>query len=1187
MATIYQFGKFVLNVREQSLTADGRLVHLPTKEFETLQMLVENNGKILTKDEMMSAIWKDTFVEESNLSQYISRLRKILNVDGDQYIKTISKRGYRFSADVRASEGDLVIERHLRVRVGGKEPRRLGEISSIAVLPFQSLASPDEADFFGLGIADALITQLTRTGQIITRPTSSVMKFTSADSDPVEIGEMLNVDAILQGNFQKSGYRLRLTAQMLDSESGKPMWAESFNTEIEDIFDVQDRIAEKIVGSLSKQYSAETLVDVTKRYTGNEAAYEEYLKGRFNFAKRTPEGLTAALKNFEKAIEIDPLYALAYAGMAQVYQLLPLSDELEPNIASPKAKTAVLQALQIDDAIPEAHIALGVILMDYDWNWRGAELSFQKAIEINPNYAEAHQVYGTLLLRQGRIGDAIVELKKAQRLDPLSAAINTWMAEAFAQLGEHDVAIRIHQETTRFAPDYLFAHYFLVHAYVSTGRLEEATKAAEEARILSDDMSLTRSASIYLKTQMGDREGARAELESLVRKRDEKYVSAINIASGYAVLGEKDEAFKWLETAREDRDSNLTWINVDREFDFLRDDPRFRAIVRSVNLADDLARRKDISPLAPLEPQNDLAPAVPAEEPRANSGWVKFATAAGIIGILLLAGYYLVSYFGGGAAQPAEKNTAVRLTFGPQDDGYPSFTTDGQIRFARFVDKHSLAPYIMNADGSGMREDISIPGLSSGIWSPDGSKIFFRRGSDPDLYLANADGSGERRMTFRPGNSSWSADSKRLVFQTTGRDVSVPNNSDIFIYTIETDTIEPVVESPFFDSDPTFSPDGKSIAYASDIDGNFELYTKVLATGEVRRLTNNPGHESFPSYSPDGTQIIFNSDREKENNDVYLINTDGGDVRKITDSPGWDAAPPNTWSRDGTQLLILSDREGPESVYVINIDPFAPKLVSSDIESEHPLDPSFSPDGNRIVYQTQDGIRLLDLESKDDTFVFKTSAGGGPVISPDGERILFLDRIDDNTELCLVNVDGSGFVNLSQSPSKEMTPTFSPDGARIAFASNRAAGTSTFEIYVMNADGTDPKMIYGDRAMSISPNWSPDGKTIAFANDREDGRVGNFELFLIEADGGTERRITNRPMYDVDPVFSPDGSRIAFVSNADGNPEIYIINPDGSAVLRLTRDTARDLNPRWSPDGKRLIFTSNRSGVYRIYEMEV
>jgi DNA-binding winged helix-turn-helix (wHTH) protein len=173
MATVYQFGKFVLDVEEQSLTADGVLVHLPTKEFETLLMLVENNGKVLTKDEMMSAIWKDTFVEESNLAQYVSRLRKVLNVDGEQYIKTISKRGYRFSADVRASDRDFVIERHLTLRVGGGETRRLGEIKSVAVLPFQPLAAPDDDEFFGLGIADALITQLTRTGQIIGRTRSA------------------------------------------------------------------------------------------------------------------------------------------------------------------------------------------------------------------------------------------------------------------------------------------------------------------------------------------------------------------------------------------------------------------------------------------------------------------------------------------------------------------------------------------------------------------------------------------------------------------------------------------------------------------------------------------------------------------------------------------------------------------------------------------------------------------------------------------------------------------------------------------------------------------------------------------------------------------------------------------------------------------------------------------------------
>ena len=654
MAAIYHFGKFVLNVQEQSFTADGLVVHLPTKEFETLQMLVENNGKVLSKDEMMSRIWKDTFVEESNLTQYISRLRRVLDVDGKLYIKTVPKRGYRFQADVTISNGDLIVERQLRVTLGGNERRDLGDIRSVAVLPFRSLSSPED-EFFGLGVTDALITQLTRSRKIITRPTASVLKFRSVEQDSVEIAALLNVDAILEGNFQKAGDRLRLTAQLLDSQSGKTLWAESFHTEIDDIFDVQDRIAERIVSSLTEQLSVDTRDQIIKHYTENKAAYEEYLKGRFSFSKRTADGLTKALGHFAAAIEIDPLYALAYAGMAETYQLLPLSDALAPHAAFPKAKAAALRALEIDDTMPEAHVALGVILMDFDWNWNGAELSFQKAIELNPNDAAAHRVYGTLLLRLGRIGDAILALKKAQQLDPLSPAINTWMAEAFAYLGEYEASIRVHKETIKFAPDYLFAYYFLVQSYVSTGRLAEAAIAAEEAVKLSDDMSLTRSASIFLKAHMGDLLAARHELQDLIDKRRKTYVSAINVASGYAVLKETDEVFKWLETAYVERDSNLTWLNVDREFDYLRDDARFRSILQRVNLPD--AGRSRSTGAAIEEGKPD------ATAPRRSLLAKLVLACAALIVLGLIAYYFVIPLLR--ASKPIEDNTLIRLTKTP------------------------------------------------------------------------------------------------------------------------------------------------------------------------------------------------------------------------------------------------------------------------------------------------------------------------------------------------------------------------------------------------------------------------------------------------------------------------------------------------------------------------------------------
>ncbi|HEY0461517.1 MAG TPA: winged helix-turn-helix domain-containing protein [Pyrinomonadaceae bacterium] len=587
MKKIYRFGKFTLNTGEQTLFAGESSVHLPTKEFEILRMLVENNGEILTKDEMMQAIWQDTFVEESNLAQYISRLRKILNAGGQQFIKTFSKRGYRFSAELVIDDPNLTLRRHISISVSesNRSPlKKIGEINNLAVLPFQSLRLQSDDDFLGIGITDALITQLTRTGQIIVRPTTAILRYANSAKTIIEIADELAVDAVLQGNLQRLGNRLRLTVQMFDARNETPIWAEVFNAEINDIFAVQDEIAEKIVDSLSRRLSAESRALLKNRYTENSDAYQEYLKGRFYQTKRDPQGLQKALIHFEKAIEIEPLYALAYSGIADVYETLPLMDEMAPTTAFPRAKSAILRALEIDPNLGEAHTSLGICLMNYDWNWQGAEISFRKAIELNPHYAVGHQVYATFLLRQGRIADALVELQKAQLLDPLSPVINTWLAEALTYLGEYEASILLHHETIKFSPDYFPAYYHLTFTYLLNNQLEHAVETSKKAMSFSENLSLTQFACVFLHAVLGETEKAQKILENLLEQRRTKYVSAVNIASCCAALEKFDETLYWLEIGIKERDPNLTWIKIDKEFTFIRKEEKFLNILSEIKL---------------------------------------------------------------------------------------------------------------------------------------------------------------------------------------------------------------------------------------------------------------------------------------------------------------------------------------------------------------------------------------------------------------------------------------------------------------------------------------------------------------------------------------------------------------------------------------------------------------------------
>jgi Tol biopolymer transport system component/TolB-like protein/Tfp pilus assembly protein PilF len=1179
---LYEFGNFVLDPHERVLLVDGQAIHLSDKVFDTLLLLVKNNGRLLTKNEMMASIWEESFVEESNLSKNISRLRKILNADGVRLIETVPRRGYRFTADVSeiASDTDLLVRRRLRITLtrthengdpGTQDPTHAtGAIQSIAVLPFQPLDENETNEIFGLGLTDALITQMNRAGQLQVRPTSSILKYNVVHRDPVAAARELNADAVLDGRFQRLGNRLRLTVQLLRAADGDSLWADAFNVDVDDIFAVQDKIAERVLGALSKKFGSEPSLTPVKRDTENVEAYQEYLTGRYYWNKRAVDGYEKALGSYGRAIEIDPEYALAYAGLADVYNLLPFYDGFAPRDYFPKAKSAALKALALDPNLAEAHAALGLVILNYDWNWPGAEVSFRKAIDLNPNLSTPYELLGVYLCRLGRVGEAITALKKAYELDPSSPTNATWLAEVFRHCGQPDTAVELHQRTLECFPDFYLAHYHLAFAYLDLLDLEKARSHSERAIDLSNGNSLTLAQRGILQASSGDRSGVRETLDRLIKLKTERYISSVNVASVLAASHNEQESIAWLESAERERDPNLTWLKFDKEFEFLKDHPGFRRILEEVGLA---------------ETERKILPQAKAPRPSRRI----FPTAVSLLLVLILGGLFYV--WNRQTSAPASIRDPLRLTFGPTAENNPRWTKDGRIRFLLTGSDKRTRSMVMNPDGTNQIEATGIDNLSMGSWSPDETKVIFLKHGEATKYLADADGSNETVLPpVFDGSFDWSPDSKRIVYQSRIN----TEDSEIFVYHLETGKNEDITNHPAFDADPTFSPDGQQIAFASLRDGNAEIYLMDADGSNVRRLTNHPAWESHPVFSPDGTQIAFNADRDNENGNTYLMNLDGTGIRRLIDWKSGDYVVPGGWSPDGTTIVFSSDGDGNDDISVVSAEVFVPEKLLAEKGRDLGF-ASYSPDGKLIVFQAamedkSAELRTFDFATRSTKVLLKTTnADIAPVFSPDGSSIAFQNRIESNIEICLIEKDGSGLRDISNNAARDADPAFSPDGTKIVFASNRDGNYGIYNLYVMNVDGSDQRLLYANRSgMSVSPVWSVDGKEIVFVNDREGGRVGNFEIYKIGFETpGDETRLTFRKRRDGNPSFSPDGRRIAFSSTTDGNSEIYVMNSDGSGLLRITRHTAEDSSPHWSPDGLRIIFSSSRGGKYAIYEVEL
>jgi serine/threonine protein kinase/Tfp pilus assembly protein PilF len=456
--------------------------------------------------------------------------------------------------------------------------------NSIAVLPFANLSSQEEQEYFCEGLAEALINALTNIKGLRVVARTSAFSFKGRDVDVREIGKKLNVQTVLEGSVQQAGNRLRISAQLINVEDGYHLWSERYDRETTDVFAIQDDISQAIVTALKIKLGVEEKAALVKRYTNDIEAYNLYLKGRYYWNKRTAEGMNRSIEYFKQTIEINPTYALAYTGLAEAYIVLGEWSIYPPKEVFPKARTAALKALEIDDELAEAHSALAMIKRDYDWDWSGAEREFKRAIELNPNYPTAHQWYAEYLTGLGRDKEAIVEAKRAQELDPLSLIINTAAGDAFHYAGQYDRAIEQYQKALDLDATFAVAHLFLGWIYRQKGMYEKAIAEIQTAIDLHGEYSPFAASLAHVYALAGKIKEAREILDNLKKQEKQIYVSPFYIAIIYSALDEKNQAFEWLEKAFDEKDCPIIYIKVEFMLDPLRSDPRFKALLKKMNL---------------------------------------------------------------------------------------------------------------------------------------------------------------------------------------------------------------------------------------------------------------------------------------------------------------------------------------------------------------------------------------------------------------------------------------------------------------------------------------------------------------------------------------------------------------------------------------------------------------------------
>jgi serine/threonine-protein kinase len=466
-----------------------------------------------------------------------------------------------------------------------KSQLRSQNIGSIAVLPFANSNGDQKSEYLSDGITESIINSLSQLPRLRVMARTTVFRYKGKEADPETVGRELKVDAVLTGRVLQQANTLVIQADLMNVADGSQLWGEHYTRKLDDVFAVQDEIAQQITSRLRLRLTGAEQKLVTKHYTENTEAYDLYLKGRYFSGKGTQEGFDKAIEYYQQAVALDPNYALAYVGIASSYAGLGgVLGYRPPKENFPKSKEFALKAIALDETLAEAHSALATYALNYEWNWSGAEREYKRAIELNPNYGLAHSGYGTYLEAIGRFDEAIRERELAYKFDPLSpfAAADVGYPHYYAR--RYDVAIQHYQKGLELDPNFSWGHLWIGQAYVVKGMYKEALDEINQAVKLSGGDTRGRATLGHAYAVSGRREEALKILEELKQASQQRYVSPYYLALIYVGLGQDQEAIASLQKARDERESYLILMKVEPVFDRLHSNPEFIAIERSVGL---------------------------------------------------------------------------------------------------------------------------------------------------------------------------------------------------------------------------------------------------------------------------------------------------------------------------------------------------------------------------------------------------------------------------------------------------------------------------------------------------------------------------------------------------------------------------------------------------------------------------